>query len=135
MGIVSAVMLVVALGAAPAGAEKSDQPHPAGVFAANYQYFHMGDAPGVVTIHQGEKFTFGNYDPIWGIQAHSLTEIVPNCTAPPHTSKNCRYPKFSSGLVDHGYVHDVAGVDKLQPGSYQFNCQVHAFMKGTLVVK
>jgi hypothetical protein len=134
-GIVSAAALVVALGAAPAGAEKSDQAHPAKVFAFNFHYVHVGDAPDVVTMNQGEEFSFGNYDPIMGIQAHSLTEIIPNCTAPPHTSKTCRYPKFTSGLVDHGMVHKVAGANKLPVGSYQFNCQVHAFMKGTLIVK
>jgi plastocyanin len=135
LGIVSAAVLVVTMAAPPAGAEKSDQAHPASIFTANFHYFHLGDAPDVMTIHQGEKFSFGNYDPVMGVQAHSLTEIVPNCTAPPHTSQNCRYPKFTSGLVDHGYVHNVAGADKMPAGTYQFNCQVHAFMKGTLIVK
>jgi plastocyanin len=134
--VVFAAALVMAVGVGPAGAaDKSDQPHPAQVWAVNFHYVHLGDAPDVVTIDQGKELTFGNYDPIMGIQAHSLTEIVPNCTAPPHTSKNCRYPKFTTGLVDHGYVHKVAGANKLPVGTYQFNCQVHAFMKGTLIVK
>jgi plastocyanin len=133
-GILSAAALVITMTALPAGAEKSDQAHPATIFAFNFHYVHLGDAPDVLTIKQGTKFSFGNYDPIMGIQAHSLTEIVPNCTAPPHTGKTCRYPTFSSGLVDHGYVHNVGGADKLKPGTYQFNCQVHAFMKGTLIV-
>lgn len=134
-GIVSAAALVITMAAAPAGADKSDQPHPAEIFAFNFQYVHVGDAVNVMTIKQGESFKFGNYDPIMGIQAHSLSEIVPSCTAPPHNGTNCRYPRFSSGLVDHGYVHNVAGANKLPAGTYQFNCQVHAFMKGTLIVK
>jgi plastocyanin len=32
-------------------------------------------------------------------------------------------------------VHQVHGVDKLPPGTYQFVCQVHPFMHGTLIVE
>jgi plastocyanin len=148
-GIVSSAALVLTLVAGPAGAqrtggqrpaENTDQQHPAGVFAFNFHYVHPGDAPDTVTIHQGDHLSFGNYDPLFGVAAHSLTEIVPDCTAPPHTGNGpsspngCGYPRFSSGLVDHGYVHRVAGVESLKPGTYKFNCQVHAFMVGTLVV-
>jgi hypothetical protein len=55
-------------------------------------------------------------------------------TQPPY--KGCdRQPRFSSALVDHGYVHNVEGVDKLEPGRYPFTCQVHSQMRGTLVVE
>lgn len=95
-------------------------------------------------ISQGETFKFGNYDPCpggAGIAGHSLDEVVPGCTAPPYTKNNagndgtCTYPRFTSGLTDHGHVHPVAGSDQLAPGTYQFTCQVHNFMKGTLVVE
>jgi hypothetical protein len=147
--ILSGAALVLALVAGPAGAqrtgaqrplENTDQQHPAGVFAFNFHYVHLGDGLDTVTIHQGDNLSFGNYDPLFGVPAHSLTEVVPNCTAPPYTGNGpsspngCGYPKFTSGLVDHGYVHRVAGVESLKPGSYQFNCQVHAFMVGRLIV-
>ena len=45
----------------------------------------------------------------------------------------CSYPRFSSGLTDWTYVHEVDGVDKLAPGTYYFTCQVHPFMRGTLI--
>lgn len=132
--------LVMAL-AAPAGAHKVSSParpadaitgqeHPAQVFAFSLHY-----VPSTVTIRQGESLTFGNYDPVFGVPAHSLDEVVPDCTAPPYTGQNCRYPRFSSGLVDHGYVHHVNGVESLPPGTYEFTCQVHPFMRGTLVVR
>ena len=124
----------------PAGQRPNDpvtgQPHPADIFA-----FFMHYMPATITVKQGHTFKFGNYDPYFGIEAHSLDEVVPGCTEPPYTKNDadkggtCGYPRFSSGLVDHGYVHRVAGVEKLGKGTYQFNCQVHPFMKGTLVVE
>lgn len=133
-----ALALVATMSGAPAGASDHQGPdykHPADVFILNWEYF-----PSTVTIQQGGSLTVGNYDVERGIPAHSLDEVVPGCTAPPYTGNNpggpgCRYPRFSSGLVDHGQVHDVHGVEKLPPGSYQFGCQVHEFMKGNLVVE
>jgi len=114
--------------------------HPADVFA----FFAWQYVPSTVRIQQGETFKFGNYDFYpggAGIAAHSLDEVVPGCTSPPYTKNNagqngtCAYPRFSSGLVDHGQVHDMHGVEKLPVGTYQFTCQVHPFMQGTLVVE
>jgi plastocyanin len=34
---------------------------------------------------------------------------------------------------DNGY--ETVDTSKLKPGSYRFYCQVHAFMRGTLVVR
>lgn len=111
--------------------------HPADVIAfASWQY-----VPSTVHVKQGQTFKFGNYDPMGGIPAHSLDEVIPGCTSPPYTKNNsdvggtCDYPRFSSGLVDHGQVHTMHGVEKLPAGTYQFTCQVHSFMKGTLVVE
>ncbi len=111
------------------------QAHPADVAVVQWQY-----VPAEVTIKQGQTLTFGNYDPVAGVPAHSLDEAVPGCTAPPYTGNNpgragCRQPSFSSGLVDHGHVHPVYGVENLLPGRYGFTCQVHPFMTGTLIVQ
>lgn len=135
---VGAVALVATMSGSPAQADQhqgADYPHPADVFVLNWEYI-----PSTVEISQGSQLKFGNYDAERGIPAHSLDEVVPGCTAPPYTGNNpggpgCRYPRFSSGLTDHGQVHYVHGVEDLEPGSYQFTCQVHEFMKGTLVVK
>lgn len=137
--VVGAAALFGTLVAAPVATadhhQDPDYPHPADVFVVNWEYI-----PSTVTIQQGEKLVFGNYDPARGVPAHSLDEVVPGCTSPPYTGNNpggpgCRYPRFSSGLADHGQAHYVSGVEKLEPGSYDFTCQVHEFMKGTLVVQ
>lgn len=135
MGIILAVITIGALGfATPASAEDliTGQDHPADVSAQAWNYL-----PPTVTIQQGQTFTFGNYDMYpygAGIAAHSLTEAVPGCHAPPY-EKCDRYPRFSTALVDHGYVHEVEGVEDLPPGTYQFTCQMHSQMTGTLVVE
>jgi len=137
--LLSTVALVTM--ASPSGADDvTGQGHPADAFAGPcFNYF-----PSTIEINKGSTFKFGNYDPCpggAGIAGHSLDEVVEGCTAPPYTKNNpgnggtCTYPRFTSGLVDHGHVHPVAGVETLEEGSYRFTCQVHNFMKGTLVVK
>ena len=148
--VIVAAIALAALGlAGPASAEKAapahktqqpadeftGQNHPADVFVELWQYI-----PPTVHIKQGQTLLkFGNYD-MWpygaGIAAHSLEEAIPGCTAPPYnTNKGCdRYPRFSSALVDHGYVHNVEGIEKLPRGEYPFICQVHSQMRGTLIV-
>lgn len=109
------------------------QDHPGDVAVLGWQYL-----PAEVHIHQGETFTFGNYDPIQGMPSHSIDEYIPGCTAPPYgkgAGKNCPPTRFTSALVDWGHVHEVRGTDTLEPGSYDFVCQVHPFMRGTLVVE
>ena len=148
--IVGTVLGLGALGlAGPASAEKTapaqkiqqptdditGQDHPADVMVQAWQYI-----PSTVHVKKGGKIKFGNYD-MWpygaGVAAHSMEEAIPGCTSPPyHAGKGCdRYPLFTSALTDHGYVHNVEGVDKLPPGSYQFTCQIHSQMSGTLVVE
>jgi plastocyanin len=137
--VAAALALVVGLVASPAAAQPAAadggvQNHPADVFVMFWHY-----VPETVHIQQGHSFTFGNYDPEYGIPAHSLDEVVPDCTSPPFVGNDpghpgCRQPRFSSGLVDHGYVHRVDGADRLPRGTYAFTCQVHPFMRGTLVV-
>lgn len=142
IGILAAASTMYALALPPpANAEPAARPalemqaHPADVAVVQWQY-----VPAEVTIEQGETLTFGNYDPVAGVPAHSLDEAVPRCTTPPYTGNNpgragCRQPMFSSGLVDHGHVHRVHGVEDLLPGRYGFTCQVHPFMTGTLIVE
>jgi plastocyanin len=152
IGIFVAVVGLGALGlsgtasaekAAPAPAQATPTPsddvtgqdHPADVFVEAWQYI-----PATVHVKKGSKIKFGNYDMYpygAGIAAHSLEEAIPGCTSPPYnTNKGCdRYPKFTSALTDHGYVHNVEGVDKLAPGQYNFTCQIHSQMKGVLVVE
>lgn len=148
--IVVTVLGLAALGlAAPAGAEKAapsqktqqpadeitGQDHPADVIVQAWQYI-----PATVRVKQGSRIKFGNYD-VWpygaGIAAHSLEEAIPGCTSPPYnTNKGCdRYPRFTSALTDHGYVHNVEGVEKLPRGEYPFTCQIHSQMRGTLIVE
>ena len=149
--VVLAVLGLGALGlAGPAGADKAapvnragqvpadditGQDHPADVFVEAWQY-----VPSTVHVKKGTSIKFGNYDVYpygAGIAAHSLEEAIPGCTSPPYnTAKGCdRYPKFTSALTDHGYVHNVEGVSKLPPGTYPFTCQIHSQMRGTLVVE
>lgn len=108
------------------------QDHPGDVFTMAWEYF-----PSTVTIGRGETFKFANYDVIQGIPSHSIDEFIPGCTAPPYTTdpRTCPKTRFSSGLVDHGHVHEVNGTETLEPGTYEFVCQVHPFMHGTLVVE
>ena len=149
VAIVAAVLGLGALGlAAPASAEKAapspqaapvspsdditGQDHPADVFTMAWQYI-----PTTVHVARGGSIKFGNYDMYpygAGVTAHSLTEAVPGCTEPPFT-KCDRFPRFSSALTDHGYVHKVEGVEKLPPGQYPFTCQMHQQMRGTLIVQ
>jgi hypothetical protein len=110
------------------------QAHPADVFASGWQYFPSNE----IRIPQGGTFKFGNYDVIQGIPSHSIDELIPGCTAPPYgktAGKNCPPTRFSSGLADWMQVKTMSGTDKLPKGTYEFICQVHPSMRGTLIVE
>lgn len=129
-------VLGLGLAALPSNAQAdpfTGQDHPGDVFTYAFQYF-----PSEVHIHKGETFKFANYDVIQGQPSHSIDEFIPGCTAPPYkpgAGKDCPRTRFSSGLTDWMQVHEVHGTDKLAPGTYQFVCQVHPSMRGTLVVE
>jgi len=150
---IAILVTVIALGAlglaGPASADKAapaekiqqpadditGQDHPADVMVQAWQYI-----PSTVHVKRGSKIKFGNYDMYpygAGIAAHSFEEAIPGCTSPPYnTNKGCdRYPRFTSALTDHGYVHNIEGVDKLPPGQYPVTCQMHSQMAGTLVIE
>ncbi|MGQ0624096.1 MAG: hypothetical protein ACT4PP_05485 [Sporichthyaceae bacterium] len=117
---------------APTAAAIGGEAHPADVAVLGWQYI-----PSTVRIPRGTTFTFGNYDVVQGIPSHSIDELIPGCTAPPYTSdaRKCPRTRFSSGLTDWTLVNTVRGTDKLPVGTYGFVCQVHPFMRGTLVVE
>ena len=75
-----------------------------------------------VHVPQGESLTFANLDPISG-EGHSLTHAVPAGSE-----------RFKSPITPPGESAPVAGVEKLEKGTYQFTCRIHPFMAGTLVI-
>ena len=69
-----------------------------------------------VTVSKGGTVSYTNYDAV----AH-------NVSSPDGL--------FGSDLADAGQTVPVAGVEKLEPGTYDFLCQPHPNMKGTLTVR
>jgi plastocyanin len=43
-------------------------------------------------------------------------------------------PRFGSGLVTFPTAAEVKGVSSLPAGRYAFRCEIHPFMRGTLVI-
>jgi plastocyanin len=74
-----------------------------------------------VTIAQGESVTFTNHD----VDSHNVT-----ATANGPDGK----PLFASATISLGQTARADGTQYLASGSYQFDCTLHPFMKGTLVV-
>jgi plastocyanin len=74
-----------------------------------------------VTIAQGESVTFANND----IDTHNVT-----ATANGSDGK----PLFASADIAVRQTARVDGTQYLATGSYQFDCTIHPYMKGTLVV-
>lgn len=69
--------------------------------------------PASVTVHAGDTVAFVNDDD----EAHTVTAVDKS---------------FASGGLDTGdtWKHVFA-----KPGSYKYFCELHPFMKGTVVVK
>jgi plastocyanin len=80
---------------------------------------HYGTS--TVTIAQGESVTFANND----IDSHNVTATANGADAK---------PLFASATISLGQTARVDGTQYLATGSYQFDCTLHPFMKGTLVV-
>lgn len=76
----------------------------------------MNYATPAVTIGQGDKLIFSNLDTL---AQHDLVG---------HDGK------FGSPLIGAGEEAEVAGAEKLDPGTYQFHCTLHSWMRGALTV-
>ena len=69
-----------------------------------------------MTINKGGTLSYTNYDAV---------------------KHNVASPKglFGSELADANQTVPVKGVEKLEPGTYEFLCQPHPNMKGQLTVR
>ena len=117
------------LGAAPAHAV---------VAAAGPGAAVAGYATPVVVAPDGAGVTFANSD----LADHTLT--ASEAKLPRRIAKKTRYcksygvrscPLFTTGVVAGGESATVAGLERAKPGTeYEFVCQIHGGMRGTLVV-
>ena len=90
---------------------------PASTAAEQHAYAAaMNYATPTITIGQGDKLTFTNLD---NIAKHDLVD---------HEGK------FKSDLLGAGQSGPVRGVEGLKPGTYQFHCSLHNWMRGVLQV-
>jgi plastocyanin len=78
----------------------------------------------VVAITKGQTVTFSNYD----IEPH---DVISTKTVGKGVHSR---PLFQSRLLDFGGSAPVAGVTRLPPGSYEFYCSLHPWMRAQLVV-
>ena len=110
----------------PAGAGATTAPVSAQILAGPGGFVSVGNyyTP-VVVIERGQPISFSNYD----IEPH-------NVVATRRTGKGGRRrPLFASKVIDFRQSTPVLGVTKLAPGTYQFLCTLHPWMRGTLVVE
>ena len=98
-------LIAVATCAAPAHAAEQR------AYAAAMNY-----ATPAVTVGQGDTLIFSNLD---SLAQHDLVG---------HDGS------FKSPLVGGGQEAKVEGVENLQPGTYQFHCTLHSWMRGALTV-
>src|SRR4051794_6405978 len=75
----------------------------------------------VVVVTQGSSLTFVNLDEL----AHTVTSVARDATGAP----------LFNGNALPGTTSDIAGVDKLAPGTYAFYCSFHPNMQGTLIIE
>lgn len=96
-----------------------------------------GYATPTVVVPRGGPLTFANAD----LADHTLTS---EARLPRRIAKKTRYcrtygvrscPLFTSAIVGAGESAQVAGIQRARPGrEYEFRCQIHSGMRGTLVV-
>jgi plastocyanin len=108
------------------GADASAGPLQTQILAGPGGYVSVGTyyTPIVVST-RGMQVTFDNYD----IQPHNVVS-----TKRIGRGRAAR-PLFESRLLDFGESASVAGVTKLRPGTYEFYCTLHRWMRGSLVVQ
>ena len=87
--------------------------------------------PQKIVVAHGSTPRFFNpdlYGGPFGGRRHTITEVRNLHFDPPGP------PRFDVS-VDFGHAAPITGVEKLQPGTYDFICRVHPFMKGKLIVQ
>jgi plastocyanin len=105
----------------PAPAPAAAQPAAPEIVTA----FNVHFVPEMVTLERGATLQFFNPDGLGRLEfdGHTLTEVRPDGP-----------PRFGSGLVTFPTAAEVKGVSSLPPGRYAFRCEIHPFMRGTLVI-
>src|SRR5438105_1315005 len=96
-----------------------------GFVTARFPHYTPAPSPG----DHGATPQFFNpdlYGGPFGGKKHTITEVRDRSDPGP--------PRFDV-TVAWGQAAPIAGVEKLDSGTYHFICRVHPFMKGTLVVK
>ena len=80
--------------------------------------------PETINLDQGGTLQFVNIDGLSDTEfhGHTLTDLH-------------QPPRFTSAVVAFPEASEVDGVSSLAAGTYTFFCQVHPFMRGTLVVR
>ena len=87
--------------------------------------------PEKIKVARGSTPQFFNpdlYGGPFGGKRHTITEVRNLHFGPPGP------PRFDVS-VDFGQVAALTGVEKLEPGTYDFVCRIHPFMKGKLIVE
>jgi plastocyanin len=94
---------------------------PSMVSVVNLHY-----TPKTVTLERGAELYLTNVDLAARLESlgHTLTEYRPGDS-----------PRFDTALVGFGAAGPAHGTAELAAGTYTFFCQVHPFMRGTLVVR
>jgi plastocyanin len=110
-GVAACAVVIVALAASPARADRELAAQPRDRFDAD-----------VVTIDPGEVLTFVNQD----VDPHDVTADDVDAAG---------RPLFASATITTGQRAVVERVPALSAGRYAFHCSVHPFMKGALVVR
>ena len=82
-------------------------------------------SPQIAKINQGEKLLVINHDKTY----HTVSSI---------SNENSNNPQIGN-LFDSGMISPqkdvIVDTSKLKPADYQFECSIHPFMKGTLIVE
>jgi plastocyanin len=114
--LVAAIAVLVFAAPVPA------RPAAPQVVAAHNLHF----VPEEVNLERGGTLQFFNPDWMGRLEfdGHTLTEL-----------RSDGPPRFGSGLVTFPTAAEVKGVSSLAPGDYTFRCDVHPFMRGTLVIE